>query len=127
MEVKDEMYFSCAGDDRDGLALLRDGSCKLHVLQQGIHGGVWNEVCELNISEKIYHPWILLRGGYAEVVNMDDDVMALLQKSISAKLCPTVLGQSCMDIVANPPKPGEPSYDSWLQEKEVRPMERIFI
>jgi len=53
------------------------------------------------------------------VVNMDDDVMALLQKSISAKLCPTVLGQSCMDIVANPPKPGEPSYDSWLQEKEV--------
>ena len=61
-----------------------------------------------------------IRGGYAEVVNMDDDVMALLQKSISAKLCPTVLGQSCMDIVANPPKPGEPSYDSWLQEKEVR-------
>ena len=50
---------------------------------------------------------------------MDDDVMALLQKSISAKLCPTVLGQSCMDIVANPPKPGEPSFDSWLQEKEV--------
>ena len=50
---------------------------------------------------------------------MDDDVMALLQKSISAKLCPTVLGQACMDIVANPPKPGEPSYDSWLQEKEV--------
>ena len=61
----------------------------------------------------------LIRGGYAEVVNMDEDVMALLQKSISAKLCPTVLGQACMDIVANPPKPGEPSYDSWLQEKEV--------
>ena len=80
---------------------------------------MWNEVRELNISEKNCHPWILIRGGYAEVVNMDDDVMALLQKSISAKLCPTVLGQSCMDIVANPPKPGEPSYDSWLQEKEV--------
>ena len=63
---------------------------------------------------------LFFRGGYAEVVNMDDDVMALLQKSISAKLCPTVLGQACMDIVANPPKPGEPSYDSWLQEKEVR-------
>ena len=49
---------------------------------------------------------------------MDQDVMAMLQKSISAKLCPTVLGQSCMDIVANPPRPGEPSYESWLQEKE---------
>ena len=73
----------------------------------------------------VYQLWVFIRGGYAEVVNMDDDVMALLQKSISAKLCPTVLGQSCMDIVANPPKPGEPSYDSWLQEKEVGPMERI--
>ena len=74
--------------------------------------------CQLNtfrLATKLF-----LRGGYAEVVNMDDDVMALLQKSISAKLCPTVLGQACMDIVANPPKPGEPSYDSWLQEKEVR-------
>jgi alanine transaminase len=63
---------------------------------------------------------------------MDPDVMAMLQKSISAKLCPTVLGQvptilhvpppapqSCMDIVADPPRPGEPSYESWLAEKEV--------
>jgi len=34
-----------------------------------------------------------LRGGYYEVVNMDKDVKAMLLKSISAKLCPTVLGQ----------------------------------
>ena len=73
----------------------------------------------------VYQLWVFIRGGYAEVVNMDDDVMALLQKSISAKLCPTVLGQSCMDIVANPPKPGEPSYDSWLQEKEVRQTNKL--
>ena len=32
--------------------------------------------------------------------------------------CTTVL-QACMDIVANPPRAGEPSYDSWLQQKEV--------
>lgn len=30
-----------------------------------------------------------LRGGYAEIVNMDPDVKALYLKSISAKLCPT--------------------------------------
>ena len=41
----------------------------------------------------------------------------MLQKSISAKLCPTVLGQACMDLVVNPPTPGEPSYQSWLGEK----------
>lgn len=34
-----------------------------------------------------------IRGGYAEIVNMDKDVKAMLQKSISAKLCPTVIGQ----------------------------------
>merc|ERR1711970_807735 len=59
-----------------------------------------------------------IRGGYAEVINMDKEVMAMLQKSISAKLCPTVLGQACMDVVVNPPRPGEPSYNSWLEQKE---------
>merc|ERR1719500_1392133 len=59
-----------------------------------------------------------IRGGYAEVVNMDPGVMAMLQKSISAKLCPTVLGQACMDLVVNPPTPGEPSYESWLAQKD---------
>merc|ERR1712183_1162012 len=45
-------------------------------------------------------------------------VRAMLQKSISAKLCPTVLGQACMDLVVNPPTPGEPSYESWLAQKD---------
>jgi len=59
-----------------------------------------------------------VRGGYAEIVNMDPDVMAMLQKSISAKLCPPILGQACMDLVMNPPQPGEPSYDTWSAEVE---------
>ena len=33
------------------------------------------------------------RGGYGEIVNLDPDVKKMLLKSISAKLCPTVLGQ----------------------------------
>jgi len=57
-----------------------------------------------------------IRGGYAEVINMDPEVMAMLQKSISAKLCPTVVGQACMDVVVNPPRPGDPSYNSWEGE-----------
>jgi len=57
-----------------------------------------------------------IRGGYAEVINMDAEVNAMLQKSISAKLCPTVIGQACMDAVVNPPREGEPSYESWNGE-----------
>ena len=33
------------------------------------------------------------RGGYCEAINMDPDVFAMLMKSISAKLCPSVSGQ----------------------------------
>ncbi|XP_025411330.1 alanine aminotransferase 2 isoform X2 [Sipha flava] len=58
-----------------------------------------------------------LRGGYTEVINLDPEVKAMLLKSISAMLCPTVLGQAVMDCVVNPPRPGEPSYDSFKEEK----------
>jgi alanine transaminase len=58
-----------------------------------------------------------IRGGYAEVINLCPDVKAMLLKSISAQLCPTTLGQACIDCVVNPPKPGEPSYDLFLEEK----------
>lgn len=45
-----------------------------------------------------------LRGGYAEIINLDPSVKAMYLKSISAKLCPTTLGQvkctwMCNDIV----------------------------
>merc|ERR1719382_947483 len=58
-----------------------------------------------------------IRGGYAEVVNMEADVKAMLMKSISAKLCPTVIGQTCMDVVVNPPRPGEASYEEFAAQK----------
>lgn len=34
-----------------------------------------------------------LRGAYAEVLNMDPEVKAMMRKLISATLCPTVHGQ----------------------------------
>jgi len=58
-----------------------------------------------------------LRGGYAEILNLNPAVKALYLKSISAKLCPTVLGQAVMDCVVNPPQPGEPSYELFTKEK----------
>ncbi|KZC08802.1 PREDICTED: alanine aminotransferase 1 [Dufourea novaeangliae] len=59
-----------------------------------------------------------IRGGYGEIINMDPKVMAILLKSISAMLCPTVLGQVVMDVVVNPPKPNELSYKLFVKEKE---------
>ncbi|XP_073946972.1 alanine aminotransferase 1-like [Choristoneura fumiferana] len=58
-----------------------------------------------------------LRGGWMELVNFDPQVQANLYKAISAMLCPTVLGQTTVDLVAKPPKEGDPSYELWLKEK----------
>lgn len=58
-----------------------------------------------------------LRGGYSEILNMEPEVKAILLKSISAMLCPTILGQVTMDVVVNPPRPNEPSYKQFQQEK----------
>lgn len=60
-----------------------------------------------------------LRGGYMELCNLNPAVQAELFKCISAMLCPTVLGQVVIDCVVAPPKPGEPSYDTWRREKEA--------
>jgi alanine transaminase len=59
------------------------------------------------------------RGGYGEFINFDPEVRAMFLKSISAKLCPTVLGQVTMDCVVNPPRPGEPSYEKFMEEKNA--------
>lgn len=58
------------------------------------------------------------RGGYAEIVNLDPEVRAHYIKSISAKLCPPVSGQVVVDVVVNPPKLGEPSYEQFEAEKK---------
>ncbi|KAA0197871.1 hypothetical protein HAZT_HAZT005338 [Hyalella azteca] len=58
-----------------------------------------------------------LRGGYAELVNVDPAVKAMFLKMISAKLCPTTLGQAVVECVVNPPVAGDPSYESFEAEK----------
>ncbi|KAF8782672.1 alanine aminotransferase 1-like [Argiope bruennichi] len=58
-----------------------------------------------------------LRGGYAEIINLDPDVKKMLLKCVSARLCSSVLGQATMDCVVNPPQKGEPSYDIFIKEK----------
>ncbi|KAK0064272.1 alanine aminotransferase 2 [Biomphalaria pfeifferi] len=58
------------------------------------------------------------RGGYAEVINLLPEVRAHYYKSISAKLCPPVIGQAVIDCVVNPPVPGDPSFELFQKEKD---------
>ncbi|KAL3320346.1 glycerol-3-phosphate O-acyltransferase 2 [Cichlidogyrus casuarinus] len=58
-----------------------------------------------------------LRGGYCELVNFDPGVQAELYKCLSARLCPSLLGQLALDVVMSPPGPGQPSHISFESEK----------
>ncbi|KAL7058885.1 hypothetical protein AAHC03_013199 [Spirometra sp. Aus1] len=59
------------------------------------------------------------RGGYCELVNFDPKVKAELYKCLSSRLCPPTLGQLILDVVINPPKKGEPSFQSFNAEKSA--------
>lgn len=60
-----------------------------------------------------------------EVINMDNEVKAQLSKLVSVRLCPPVPGQALMDLVVNPPQPGEPSYEKF--NKVHTSLEYFFI
>ncbi|XP_005105612.1 alanine aminotransferase 2 [Aplysia californica] len=59
------------------------------------------------------------RGGYVELINIDPQVKAMFTKAISAKLCSAVTGQAAMDVVVNPPREGEPSYELFKTQKDT--------
>ncbi|XP_014662719.1 PREDICTED: alanine aminotransferase 1-like [Priapulus caudatus] len=75
------------------------------------------ELASFHSTSKGYMGECGYRGGYCEFVNFDPQVVAMLQKSISAKLCPSISGQVAMDVVAAPPQPGDPSYELFMKEK----------
>lgn len=56
------------------------------------------------------------RGGYFELVGLDPRVQAEIYKFVSITLCAPVIGQCLVELMVNPPKPGEPSYELYKQE-----------
>ncbi|XP_077411784.1 alanine aminotransferase 2-like isoform X2 [Vanacampus margaritifer] len=75
------------------------------------------ELASFHSTSKCYMGECGFRGGYMEIINMDDEVKAQLTKLVSVRLCPPVPGQALMDLVVNPPQPGEPSYDKFMKER----------
>ncbi|KAK6355016.1 hypothetical protein TWF696_004143 [Orbilia brochopaga] len=56
------------------------------------------------------------RGGYFELVGFDPEVVQEIYKFVSISLCPPVGGQCLVEMMTNPPKEGEPSYDLYKKE-----------
>lgn len=55
------------------------------------------------------------RTGYMELVNVDPAVMLYTEVLLTGDLCPPVIGQIALDVMADPPHPGEPSYTLYTQ------------
>jgi alanine transaminase len=58
------------------------------------------------------------RGGYVELRNIPDDVMAELVKLQSIGLCANVAGQIAVYVMVSPPVEGEASYAQYVQERD---------
>ncbi|XP_029285889.1 alanine aminotransferase 2-like isoform X2 [Cottoperca gobio] len=57
-----------------------------------------------------------LRAGYMELLNMDPEVMHLVDTMLCTDISTPVTGQLALDLMVNPPKPGDSSYDTYTQE-----------
>jgi len=58
------------------------------------------------------------RGGYMEVRNVPEDVIAQITKLQSVSLCSNVTGQVATYCMVRPPKPGEPSHALYVRERD---------
>lgn len=59
-----------------------------------------------------------LRGGYVELVNLDPAVMTHIHTLFTTDSCASVFGQIALDLMINPPQPGDPSYPLYAEETD---------
>ncbi|KAL7875599.1 hypothetical protein AOLI_G00105620 [Acnodon oligacanthus] len=66
-----------------------------------------------------------LRTGYVELVNIDPEVMRYAKSLFALYLCTPVVGQIALDVMADPPQPGQPSYALYAQQ--VQSFQRMLM
>lgn len=76
------------------------------------------ELVSMMSASKGYMGECGLRGGYGELTNFDPKVQAVFYKYLSTRLCSSVIGQITISCVVDPPKPGEPSYQLFEEERQ---------
>jgi aspartate/methionine/tyrosine aminotransferase len=59
------------------------------------------------------------RGGYMEIRNVSDEVMAQFVKLQSISLCANVVGQIATYLMVSPPRQGDESYGTYIRERDA--------
>lgn len=58
-----------------------------------------------------------LRGGYMQVQGLHPDVLAQVYKQASISLCSNTIGQLCTGLMVQPPREGEASHHTYVEER----------
>ncbi|KAE9136059.1 hypothetical protein PF010_g1822, partial [Phytophthora fragariae] len=58
------------------------------------------------------------RGGYMELVNIDDGAKDQFYKLMSVNLCSNIEGQLMVGMMTNPPQPGDASYKRYIEQRD---------
>ncbi|XP_051984148.1 alanine aminotransferase 2 [Xyrauchen texanus] len=74
------------------------------------------ELASFNSASKGFMGECGLRGGYVELVNLDPSVMEYIRKLFYTESCTPIGGQIALDLMADPPKPGDPSFPTFSKE-----------
>jgi alanine transaminase len=75
-------------------------------------------VASLNSLSKGFVGECGLRGGYAEFLNWDPEVMTVINKLASIFLCSNTVAQVALHLMVSPPLPGSPSFQLYDSEKQ---------
>jgi len=113
----------------NGLAVLADEVYQENVYASGSRfhsfAKVMHEMGETSVSLFSFHSVSKgflgecgHRGGYVEFRNMPDDVLAELVKLQSISRCAGAVGQIAVYVMVAPPQPGQPSYETYVAERE---------
>lgn len=59
-----------------------------------------------------------MRGGYMELHNFAEEAVEAVYKCVSVGLCSNLPGQVCVDLMVNPPKEGDDSFELYAAERD---------
>ena len=100
---KGDAFFSCrrAADEMGLIAEDAIQLCSFHSVSKGVFGECGQ------------------RGGYVELVGIDEEVNEILYKLAASKLCSNAPGQAMVSLMCHGPNQGDESYESHEAEKRA--------
>ncbi|XP_043085644.1 alanine aminotransferase 2-like [Puntigrus tetrazona] len=109
--LADEVYQSCVYGDNTEFY-----SYKKVLSEMGSTISSTVELASFHSVSKGFMGECGFRGGYVELVNIDPEVKEHASRLFSTRSCPPVVGQIALDLMTDPPKPGDPSFPTFSEE-----------